>query len=132
MDKAVSGDAPEKDKETKGTSASKEITKSGKKKTKSRRMVKKKSLDEVLKSAADDDRPAGLARRDVYAEVGITQAEVKAYWDRRSESSQNFADRIAFLGYPLTVVLLIAIGFSVYDSIVNPQENVLASMTGND
>merc|ERR1712129_39318 len=103
----------------------------GKKNT-SRKMMKKRSLDEDLNLAADDDRPKNLARRDVYQEVGITQAEVKAYCDRRSESSQNFSDRILFLGYPLTFVLLIAIGYSVYDSFQNPQENVLASMTGND
>jgi hypothetical protein len=130
--KSVGGDAPESNKKTKGSSTSRQITKSSQKKGASRKMVKRRSLDEVLKSAADDDRPKGLARRDVYEEVGITQAEVKAYWDRRAENAQNFTDRIAFLGYPLTFVIFIAIGYSVYDSIVAPQETVLASMTGTD
>jgi len=97
---------------------------------KSRKIVK--SLDEVLKSASDEsDRPSYLpARRDVYKEVGITQAEVDAYWERRDESSQSFVDKFLVLAYPIAFFAAIAIGFSVYDSTVNPQVEYTASMTG--
>jgi len=111
---------------------SKESKKANKPKAKSRKIVK--SLDEVLKSAADEsDRPNYLpARRDVYKEVGITQAEVEAYWERRDESSQSFVDKFLFLAYPIGALVFIAILVSVYDSVVNPQEEILASMTGTD
>uniref|UniRef100_A0A7S4QFH7 Uncharacterized protein n=1 Tax=Alexandrium monilatum TaxID=311494 RepID=A0A7S4QFH7_9DINO len=102
-----------------------------KKQEKSKKIVKK-SLDEVLKAASDDsDRPNYLpARRDVYKEVGITQAEVEAYWERRDESSQSFIDKFLFLAYPIAFFAAVAIGFSVYDSTVNPQTEYTASMTG--
>ncbi|CAL1164394.1 unnamed protein product [Cladocopium goreaui] len=63
-------------------------------KKKSRSIVKK-SLDEVLKSASEDDDKGNYlpAKRDVYKEVGITRTEVERYWKRRDESSKNFVDK---------------------------------------
>uniref|UniRef100_A0A7S4QD76 Uncharacterized protein n=1 Tax=Alexandrium monilatum TaxID=311494 RepID=A0A7S4QD76_9DINO len=123
---AASG-APKEEKKA----AKKKKAERGAAKKKSRKIVKK-SLDEVLKAASDDsDRPNYLpARRDVYKEVGITQAEVDAYWERRDESSQSFIDKFLFLAYPVALFAAVAIGFSVYDSTVNPQTEYTASMTG--
>mmetsp|Transcript_22557 Transcript_22557/g.52225 ORF Transcript_22557/g.52225 Transcript_22557/m.52225 type:complete len:215 (+) Transcript_22557:44-688(+) len=102
-------------------------------KKKSRSIVKQ-SLDEVLKSASDEDeRPNFLpAKRDVYKEVGITRQEVDRYWKRRDESSKNFVDKFVGPYFLIIPVLLVIILYLVYDSIVNPQENVTASMTGLD
>mmetsp|Transcript_138668 Transcript_138668/g.345831 ORF Transcript_138668/g.345831 Transcript_138668/m.345831 type:complete len:247 (-) Transcript_138668:50-790(-) len=96
--------------------------------------IMKRSLDEVLAAANDDsDRPNYLPmKRDVYKEVGITQAEVEAYWDRRDEGSSNYVDKLAGPGYVFLLIAFFVIAWSVWDSIVNPQENVLASMTGLD
>jgi len=123
---AATGKGEDKDQEAKRD----EKAKRKPAKSKSRKIIK--SLDEVLKSANDEsDRPSYLpARRDVYKEVGITQAEVEAYWQRRDESSQSFVDKFLFLAYPIALFVFIAICFSVYDSIVNPQTEYTASMTG--
>mmetsp|Transcript_51298 Transcript_51298/g.111831 ORF Transcript_51298/g.111831 Transcript_51298/m.111831 type:complete len:240 (-) Transcript_51298:55-774(-) len=95
--------------------------------------IVKKSLDEVLASASDEsDRVGTLARRDVYKEVGITQAEVEAYWDRREEASDSFVDKLLAPSYLGFVVVACLLGWSVYDSFQAPQENVLNSMTGLD
>eukprot|EP00931_Biecheleriopsis_adriatica_P101566 TRINITY_DN76681_c0_g1_i1.p1 TRINITY_DN76681_c0_g1~~TRINITY_DN76681_c0_g1_i1.p1 ORF type:complete len:240 (+),score=63.55 TRINITY_DN76681_c0_g1_i1:51-722(+) len=100
---------------------------------KSKQIMKRKSLDEILKTTdEDDDRSYLPARRDVYKEVGITRAEVEAYWDRREESAENFWGGIAKYGYVIMILAFVATGFSFYDSNVNPQENYTASMTGDD
>ncbi|CAE7748688.1 unnamed protein product [Symbiodinium sp. CCMP2592] len=102
-------------------------------KKKSRSIVKK-SLDEVLKSASDDDeRPNFLpAKRDVYKEVGITRQEVERYWKRRDESSKNFVDKFVGPYFLIIPVLVLIILYLIYDSYANPQEFVTASMTGLD
>jgi len=92
-----------------------------------------KTLDEVLRSTNDDsDRSSYLApRRDIYKEVGISEAEVEAYWQRREETASNLFDKFAAPGYVAAFVVAIWVGNSVYDSIANPNtEPVLASLTG--
>lgn len=99
--------------------------------SKSREIVK--TLDEVLRSTNDDsDRSSYLApRRDIYKEVGISEAEVEAYWQRREETASNLFDKFAAPGYVAAFVVAIWVGNSVYDSIANPNtEPVLASLTG--
>lgn len=94
--------------------------------------LQKRSLDEVLAATDSDDRKGGsLARRDVYKEVGITQKEVDAYWNRREETATGFTDKIAAWGYPVGFIVFIAVVVSVYDSNVNPNtEPIVASVTG--
>ncbi|CAE7836442.1 unnamed protein product, partial [Symbiodinium necroappetens] len=100
-------------------------------KKKSRSIVKK-SLDEVLKSASDDDeRPNFLpAKRDVYKEVGITRQEVERYWKRRDESSKNFVDKFVGPYFLIIPVLVLIILYLIYDSYANPQEFSLLSFFG--
>ena len=102
-------------------------------KKKSRSIVKK-SLDEVLKSASDEDDKGNYlpAKRDVYKEVGITRQEVERYWKRRDESSKNFTDKFVAPYYFIFPILLLIVAYLIYDSFVNPQEFVTASMTGLD
>mmetsp|Transcript_10810 Transcript_10810/g.23836 ORF Transcript_10810/g.23836 Transcript_10810/m.23836 type:complete len:200 (-) Transcript_10810:8-607(-) len=102
-------------------------------KKKSRSIVKK-SLDEVLKSASEDDDKGNYlpAKRDVYKEVGITRTEVERYWKRRDESSKNFVDKFVGPYYVIFPILLLIVAYLIYDSFVNPQEFVTASMTGLD
>eukprot|EP00442_Polarella_glacialis_P020566 CAMPEP_0115072292 /NCGR_PEP_ID=MMETSP0227-20121206/14147_1 /TAXON_ID=89957 /ORGANISM="Polarella glacialis, Strain CCMP 1383" /LENGTH=239 /DNA_ID=CAMNT_0002459019 /DNA_START=52 /DNA_END=771 /DNA_ORIENTATION=+ len=96
------------------------------------RQIVKRSLDEILKSANDEsERPSFLPmKRDVYKEVGITREEVEAYYARRDESSSSFVDKIAAPSYVILVLALIALVWNVYDSNVNPQENLTTSMVG--
>lgn len=98
--------------------------------------IVKRTLDEILKSASDDDdRPSALARRDVYAEVGITSQEVEAYWDRRTEAVSNFFEKASFWGLIFAAVVFFLIVGSVVESIVHPPDQgppVIASMIGTD
>ncbi|CAK9065854.1 unnamed protein product [Durusdinium trenchii] len=98
------------------------------------RSIVKKSLDEVLKSASEEDEKGSYlpAKRDVYKEVGITRQEVERYWKRQEESNKNFTDKFVGPFYVVFPILILIVLYLVYDSIVNPQEFVTASMTGLD
>eukprot|EP00933_Yihiella_yeosuensis_P045732 TRINITY_DN41149_c0_g1_i1.p1 TRINITY_DN41149_c0_g1~~TRINITY_DN41149_c0_g1_i1.p1 ORF type:complete len:235 (-),score=24.77 TRINITY_DN41149_c0_g1_i1:549-1253(-) len=107
--------------------AVKKIKKSGQSK-----QIVKRSLDEILKSANDDDeRPSYLpAKRDIYKEVGITHTEVESYWKNAGQSSRAVTSKGLTFLYVFGFFALCGLAFNVYDSIVNPQEFVVASPTG--
>ncbi|CAE7681424.1 unnamed protein product, partial [Symbiodinium pilosum] len=142
-DQGMEDEDADEDPEALSESAQKAVDKATGKKLKRRelkapkkksRSIVKKSLDEVLKSASDEDeRPNFLpAKRDVYKEVGITRQEVERYWKRRDEASKNFVDKFVgpyFIIYPILIIIIL---YLIYDSIVNPQEFVTASPTGLD
>mmetsp|Transcript_26828 Transcript_26828/g.61865 ORF Transcript_26828/g.61865 Transcript_26828/m.61865 type:complete len:179 (+) Transcript_26828:57-593(+) len=89
-------------------------------------VTRRKTLDEVLAATEPDEDTSGgsLARRDVYEEVGISEAEVAAYWDRREEAASATWDKVNFVAYPIFVILAIILLLSVADTIVNPQPEI--------
>jgi hypothetical protein len=107
---------------------------SEKERRKKRSMVKK-SLDEVLSRSYEDDKKVGsssaITKRDIYEEVGISQSEVDAYWDRREEVAQQSVDKFLVIGYPVALIAIFLLVQSVIGSFNVPEDySALGSLTG--